>query len=578
LAGWVNNLRGCGGSIDKTLLAGVSLFVVSLAFFLWLRYEQATDSSHRELPAIADETVSVSDPDPRGEPPSPSSNKKVERSNNIAPQSASGREALPDATSQARINEPAPVSDPVQGESEQAAYEEPLGNLAISGRVLTRSGSPAAGIEVTATATHLFEQGRRKAIPRGARTRQATSAYDGAYTFEDLANGEYQVATVATDRYTRALLQVRAGVDFADLIVTGHQDVRVQGLVATSSGEPLARVKVRASVADAREVMTNKDGRYGFDVKLPDNATAVLVRASRDGYQDKDVQLATNQSADTNVLELNIVMEPEADTELADVTGSVKGPDREPVTGQRIQLSSAKVRKSYQSVSDTDGTFAFGGVEPGDDYMVSINASDAYQDYFQRDIEVPEQGLTLNIELADRDTGVLRGQMVNLFGTAVADFSLVLQTTATSYENQQVIGDASGNFVVEKAPAGELRLRTKSNPYYSVEGIRLEPDAELQVTVVLDWGYDEIQGRVLNEDGHPVAVPNINLTWAHQQNGIRTTARRTAAADEHGNFRFTQLGPGNHRLNINAAGYQPVSLIHDVALQGSDLVVELAAK
>jgi len=95
---------------------------------------------------------------------------------------------------------------------------------------------------------------------------------------------------------------------------------------------------------------------------------------------------------------------------------------------------------------------------------------------------------------------------------------------------------------------------------------------------VLDWGYDEIQGRVLNEDGHPVAVPNINLTWAHQQNGIRTTARRTAAADEHGNFRFTQLGPGNHRLNINAAGYQPVSLIHDVALQGSDLVVELAAK
>ena len=168
--------------------------------------------------------------------------------------------------------------------------------------------------------------------------------------------------------------------------------------------------------------------------------------------------------------------------------------------------------------------------------------------------------------------------MVNVFGNAVGDFSLVLKTKETSYYNQKVIGDRAGNFEVRNAPAGELLLRTKSNPYYSIEGIRLAADAEQQVTVVLDWGYNEIWGQVVNADGYPVAVPNISLRWAHEQHGIRTTARRTTAADERGNFRFTQLGPGNHRLSINAAGYKPVSLNHDVAMQGSVLVVELAVK
>ena len=217
-------------------------------------------------------------------------------------------------------------------------------------------------------------------------------------------------------------------------------------------------------------------------------------------------------------------------------------------------------------------------VEPGDDYRLSINAVAAYKDYFQENIKVTKSGLTLNINLEVLDTGTLSGQMMDMYGTHIPNFMLVLETEESSYYKAHVLGDDAGHFTVEKAPAGELRLQTSSTPYYSIGGIQLAAGAELQVPVVLDWGYDAIEGRVVNDRGYPVAATNINLTWSHQQNGIRSASRRNTGTDEQGNFRFTQLGPGRHRLTINVKGYKPVSLNHNVALQGSQLEVKLEAK
>jgi len=563
--------EGGRGTVNVMLLVGVFLFVISYSVVLWFHFSaEQLDSSE-----LAENSSHLDMPEPRDQ--IDKSNTESGPSNDKPRQLANVREPLTEEKSISHIAGMVAEPDILQNEPEQARQEKPLDDLTIAGRVLTRSGSPVTGIEVTATATHLFEQGRRKAISPDARQRRATSGYDGSYVFENLANGEYQVSTTATEQYARVLIQARAGVDFADLIVTGHRDLRVHGII-TTAGEPLARVRVRAVIYGSREVTTNKEGRYTFDVKLLDNMPILTVRASREGYQNQEVRLDSTRPDASNGLELNIVMVPDSDAALAEVAGTLRGPKGDPVAGQRIQFSSAKVRQSYQATTNTDGRFLIRLVEPGDDYMLSINAAGNYKDYFQRSIEISHQNLALNIKLEAMDIGVLSGEMVNLLGNPVPNFSLVLMAKETPYYQQQVISNEMGNFVIEQAPAGELYLKTNSTPYYIIKGIWLASGAELHVPIVLDWGYDEIRGQTVNDQGYPVAVTNIHLSWAFEQNGIRGTSRRITAADEQGNFRFTQIGPGSHLLTFNSEFYKPVSVNHDVAIHGSELVVKLEAK
>ena len=485
-------------SMNREVLSAVLVFLVAYAAVLWFKFNYPQGIPDTAMQGEVVEPVSaVTGP------------AIIPRERDDEPPDAS---RLAPAGPDSQLAEPPRPTAPVQNvtETNSGVYEQtetwetppeepaasqptgPEGDLAISGRVLDRAGTPVPGVKLVAKASYLFDRDKSKMTPVYRYQRGTSSGYDGAYAFERLADGEYHISTKATDQYPQAQILVRAGVDFADLVLTGHQDLRVFGMVTTTGGEPLGGVAVTPATQNAPTSSSSKEGRYSFEVKLLENARDLAVRASKQGYEDQEVRLDTSKPEAGNDLELNIVMEPDADSALAEVSGRVTGPGNEPVAGQRIGLSSAKARQNYRPTTDAEGRFVIQRVEPSDDYMLSINAVAAYKDYFQRDIKVTKNGLTLNVELEALDTGTLSGQMLNVFGVPIPNFTLVLQTKETSYYNQRVLGDSSGNFTVEKAPAGELRMKTKSNPYYTIEGIQLNAGAEREVPVVLDWGYDAI--------------------------------------------------------------------------------------
>ncbi len=453
--------------------------------------------------------------------------------------------------------------------------DAPKGDLTISGRVLTRAGTPVSGIAMIASSSYVLDAETGKLVRTDGHRRNATSAYDGSYEFRELADGEYHIRTTATERYAQTSISVRAGVDFADIVLLALRELNVRGVVSSSMGEPLDGAKVQPLTRQGTPVVTDPDGRYAIAVKVPETARSLIVRASKHGYKDKKLPLKIVQSDAAHDVELNVALDPDTTTASAEVAGTVRSNTGAPIAGQRVQLASGKVRRSYRATTDDGGEFLMQGVETSDDYVLSINAAETYEDYFQRNLRVTEDGLSLRIVLKSKDVGTLSGQMVDLYGNPISNFSLLLQTKKASYYNRRVVGDALGAFSVENAPAGALRLKTRSNPYHHIDGFRLAAGTEQHVVLVLDTGYAEIRGRVLDDRGYPVAVPSIHLTWSYTRNGVRSASRRTTAADARGEFRFTQLGPGPHTVSINLSGFKPVRFQHDAAAQGPDVVVRL---
>jgi hypothetical protein len=171
--------------------------------------------------------------------------------------------------------------------------------------------------------------------------------------------------------------------------------------------------------------------------------------------------------------------------------------------------------------------------------------------------------------------GAVTGELVNLSGEPVPDFALMVRNTGSLQPNALVSTDEDGNFEIPSAPAGQLVLASQSTPSILVDGLELKAGDRLHLPLVMDWGQHEIHGVVLNAAGNPVPASRILLQWSHESDGITVKTTRRTAADTQGHFAFSRLGPGVHSLQIDAAGFSPVVVDHDVSRQGYELTVRL---
>jgi protocatechuate 3,4-dioxygenase beta subunit len=441
---------------------------------------------------------------------------------------------------------------------------EPDPKRSISGKVLNEAGEPVPGIDLTAHAMRLFQETER--LKENAHAPQSVSDEDGSYQFEQLAEGEYRISSVATDRYPAAHTVARTGVDFANLVVSETRRLWVYGSVTDSDQEPLQGVKVTPRGQPDKAVVTDYAGHYVLEMSVAGRGRNHELRFALAGYHERALSLPVSRMPGDEI-QLDARLEPI--NSLATVAGWVSASDGGPVSGETVLLLG---ETRYHALTNAVGEFLIPEVVADAAYRLSIRPGPPYRDHEER-VRVGATGLHKNVVLEPLDYGTLSGRMIDLLGNPVPHFNLWLHTTDVSAQRLLVTGDAGGRYAVADVPTGPLSFATLANPRFTISGPALSPRRpEGSVDLVLDWGGHEIRGRILDAGGNPVAAPQVTLYWAYHQYGVQSRAVRHTSVAADGSFRFSRLGPGAHTVTVHAPGFHSMQL---EAESPGDLVVEL---
>lgn len=454
-----------------------------------------------------------------------------------------------------------------------AATDRPSGpRAAISGRVMDAQGLGIQGVTVTMAPTRTYGQqlpgGGQGTLGRPTTTTDA----NGYYEFQGLPEGDYEVRTAALEAYGPARIAARSGVANADIVLVEQAPRMIEGRVVSPTGEPLEAVTVLPVLVGVPSVRTDASGNYQLPVPLKPGTSSLNVRFQLPGFLDHQAAVSLARTSALSGIALDVRMQPvEYWTNVSGVLKSAKGP---PLAGRSVTLRQVGGQRSYRTVTDRRGRYVFDAVEAPLAYYLTVAGGPDHQDFRKR-INVTTAAAELDVVVEPYEFGTLNGRLVNADGAPIPNFNLVLRNTASSSPNATVSSDEHGNFSIPMAPAGELVVASQSSPSILVKGLHLDPGAELDVPLVLDWGNHELRGVVLDRNNAPVPAARVLLTWSREEGGVITTTTRRARSDAQGTFYFGDLGPGPHLVQIDPPGHRRLEIAHDVTREGYSVTVNL---
>ena len=453
-------------------------------------------------------------------------------------------------------------SEAVQQESEDDA--EALGDLSIAGRILNNDGDPIPGIAVTVQ-------------PIASQTRlgndRVLSDHTGSYKIQGLFAGEYRLSTTATDVYPSAVIIVRAGLQSADIVLVAGYKKTVFGTVTDNASVPLPGVEVSLSQPNA-SIRTDDDGRYELTFTAQGNRR-YSFKYKLAGYSEK-TELLPVQDFATERTQMDVQLVNLGNT--VGVTGTVRSELGDAIQGARVDLASGSLGTRYAGTSDGQGNFSILSVKPGTDYQLSVQTRQLYERFWKKPVTISSDSNTFEITLKPLVAGQVSGSMVDVYGNGIPNFSLVIRSSRMPNLNKKAIGDELGLFSVDEVPEGDLTFSTQSNPYLSVSGLSLEQGQDVFATLVLDWGNHRLAGQVVDDRSNPVKGARVSLTWSSTEGGLKNSSSRSAISDANGLFRFTEVGPGVHHLDIEVPGYKRAKQDYNVGTDFGDVVISLESK
>lgn len=312
-----------------------------------------------------------------------------------------------------------------------------------------------------------------------------------------------------------------------------------------SSGKPAAGALVRLARRGWPIGLTGTDGR--FAMPIPDKGELGLVVEDGKGLRLEVVM--TQEAAEGTDVPVITLRTPTA------VTGRVlDGATRDPLAGALVwNGGSAWTRSGPQ------GDFEL-RAPSGDEGRVEALARGRMRDVqpWNRDRNTP---LTLVLDPA----GTIAGQVVDETGKPLAHVRVRThanrpdQGMGFQFEQRTSWSGPDGRFMLRQLPAGRPHEVTAV-----LEGFapaRQSADAPAPgrsappVRIVLSRGSAAV-GRVLNEDGLPVAGAELSLVQLPGPRGYDLEPFR-AVSDGAGRFRFPNVSPGRFNLQVKRAGFAP---------------------
>jgi hypothetical protein len=468
------------------------------------------------------------------------------------------------------------------GPTSARGADDPSPGLSISGRVITAEGYGIPGVTLIASrigAVADTGESDSSQVRTARYTRyRAVSGADGSYQFADIPDGDYTIRNNKHDDYGSVRITVRAGVQYADLVLEEERRFVIEGRVTDEYGLALGQVAVLPLVVGAPSVRTDRSGWYALPVSITPGAGSVTLRFEAPGFRETSLtaRLPRRSNADDSASEARIALDAKLQSiELTtNVRGTVVGAGKEPIAGRVVELIAVDGHSRHQAVTDRAGHYEFPIIAAPLRYELRVGGAPDFADY-REVIGVSRYDYEFDVVMEPYEFGTLRGRFINSDGTPIPGIELGLRNTASAGNNASLKSDALGNFVVEHVPAGTAVLNSAAMPSFHVRGLTVEPASESNVDVVLDWGTHELSGRVVDRYGRALPGSSVVVRWSHEADGIKSTATRRAATDAQGHFRFFELGPGPHSLVVDAPGFATATFDHDMSQDGYSVTVRV---
>ena len=430
---------------------------------------------------------------------------------------------------------------PVTAPTQDLEIEIPPGGRVV-GRVLDKeTRAPVTSFEAGLS-------GARSAggmVMMGPNQMRPFTSDDGSFVLENVPAGPVNLIVNAAGYTSNRVppVTVEEGKSTSEIEVLMDRGVKVTGRVTGPDGGALSGVTVRHSRAGGRQMpmpmnfpgsaaITDANGEYTIEAVEPGSTTFAFMRS---GY------VTTEKTADLKPKETRV------DAQLGTgvrVSGTVVTDSGAPAADATVSARSSAGTSSYSSTrTDQNGTFQMEALAPGR-YTFSAQK----QGYPRTDLNDFDIATGAPVRLVLKAGGTIYGRVIGLSAQEMPT-AVVMAMNPNGNASSPV--DAAGNFRIEGAPTGTVRLTARTGQGFST-GSKTSPAKSVQVaageTVQQDIEFKTdtvIRGRVTRA-GQPVS--NAMVTFFPRGGQAQTNAR--TQADNSGFYEVTGLDDATYTVGV----------------------------